>query len=642
MIPGALENLRDAVRRLWRTRRRRSGLDATPRRLVAARRRSARTRSRIPKSASWGPPKSAPPESRRRLRQKAGRAAPKISRSSPTARANITAYLRKVAGRATLRHPGRSAARHHSEDPFPKTMYWTGQRRHRASSVPSAGSWRCWAIEVIPFEIAGVQSGNVTQRPSQAGRRARFPSPSKTYEQQLRENFVILSADERREKIEDGIAALDVSSSPTPTLLETLVYLTEFPTPIPGNFDPQFLELPEEVLITVMRHHQKYFSVEDADGKLAPQFVAVTNTNGDPEGLVRHGNERVLRARFNDARFFWEPISSKKLADRVADLANVTFQAKLGSLSREDRAHRGAGEANSAAMTHAAARRAAVPSAISPPNWSRSSPNCRASSADSTRARRANRKQSGSAIYDHYKPVSMEDSIPRTPSRPDGFDRRQARHAARLLPRRPDPHRLAKIRSRCAAPRRASSRFWSKASCASARRAARRRSAAARVLRSIASSYYFREVRGFQYDEVNAVWPPAGTICRRRSAPACGCSTSARRRISSRWPPASNASRTSCGRPNSNRAAASTPHLLEAGPEAGSVRRVSQRVAGAVRSNTGRLEHRLAAPKVDLFFDKVLVNAPDPAVRQNRLALLHSLLTEFSTIADFSEIVTNS
>ncbi len=80
-----------------------------------------------------------------------------------------------------------------------------------------------------------------------------------------------------------------------------------------------------------MRHHQKYFSVESAPGKLAPHFVAVMNTSGDPEGLVKRGNERVLKARFNDARFFWDVDQHKKLADRVADLSHVTFQAKLGS-----------------------------------------------------------------------------------------------------------------------------------------------------------------------------------------------------------------------------------------------------------------------------------------------------------------------
>src|SRR5438132_6016856 len=80
-----------------------------------------------------------------------------------------------------------------------------------------------------------------------------------------------------------------------------------------------------------MKHHEKYFSVEDKQGNLATHFIAVMNTSDDPEGLVRRGNERVLRARFNDARFFWETDQHKSLADRVADLAKVTFQAKLGS-----------------------------------------------------------------------------------------------------------------------------------------------------------------------------------------------------------------------------------------------------------------------------------------------------------------------
>ena len=80
-----------------------------------------------------------------------------------------------------------------------------------------------------------------------------------------------------------------------------------------------------------MRHHQRYFSVDAGNGKLAPEFVAVMNTNSDPEGLVRTGNERVLRARFNDARFFWDVDLRSKLSDRLDDLKNVTFQAKLGS-----------------------------------------------------------------------------------------------------------------------------------------------------------------------------------------------------------------------------------------------------------------------------------------------------------------------
>src|SRR6202030_3727065 len=97
-------------------------------------------------------------------------------------------------------------------------------------------------------------------------------------------------------------------------LLKTLVNLTEWPTPITGSFDPEFLDLPQEVLTTGRGHHQKYFSVDGPDRSLAPQFVAVTNTDGDPDGLIRLGNERVLRARFNDARFFWNVDQKKKLS----------------------------------------------------------------------------------------------------------------------------------------------------------------------------------------------------------------------------------------------------------------------------------------------------------------------------------------
>src|SRR5262249_31124856 len=93
----------------------------------------------------------------------------------------------------------------------------------------------------------------------------------------------------------------------------------------------EFLSLPDEVLVTVMRDHQKYFALEDSEGKLLPHFLAVLNTDGDPDGLIRHGNERVLRARFNDARFFWQTDQKTSLRDRVSTLKAVTFQKDLGS-----------------------------------------------------------------------------------------------------------------------------------------------------------------------------------------------------------------------------------------------------------------------------------------------------------------------
>ena len=215
-------------------------------------------------------------------------------------------------------------------------------------------------------------------------------------------------------------------------LLDTVVNLTEAPSVILGNFETEFLALPEEVLVTVMRDHQKYFAVEDANGKLAPHFLAVLNTVTDAEGeaIVRHGNERVLRARFNDARFFWNTDQKLTLKDRVAMLKSVTFQKELGSYYDKAIRTQHLGSLHQRRRLRVLSRAPpgwstkprSWPSAISPPSWSRSSPSSRASSAASTSSTRpsawnsprARPTPSAQAIYDQYKPASMEDEVPRS------------------------------------------------------------------------------------------------------------------------------------------------------------------------------------------------------------------------------------
>ena len=117
------------------------------------------------------------------------------------------------------------------------------------------------------------------------------------------------------------------------SLIETVTHLTEWPSVVLGSFDPAYLRLPEEVLVTVMRDHQKYFALEGADGRLLPHFLAVLNTETDAAGeaVIRHGNERVLRARFNDAQFFWDFDAKTPMEARTALLEKVTFQKDLGS-----------------------------------------------------------------------------------------------------------------------------------------------------------------------------------------------------------------------------------------------------------------------------------------------------------------------
>ena len=191
---------------------------------------------------------------------------------------------------------------------WPKNMYWQKSSERFVRPV----RWIVAMIdgEVIPLEFDGIRAGNTSRgHRILADRSVSIPRAGEAYVAALSEARV-LSRFEREKQIRK---TLDAATRKVPgarwredkELLDTVVNLTEFPTAILGNFDPQFLELPEEVLVTVMRDHQKYFAVEDANGKLAAHFLAVLNTDGDANGTIQHGNERVLRARFNDARFFW-------------------------------------------------------------------------------------------------------------------------------------------------------------------------------------------------------------------------------------------------------------------------------------------------------------------------------------------------
>ncbi len=280
-----------------------------------------------------GPPKSAGQGAAAGFAKKLGIPVDTLSTSS-TAKGEYFAATRKITGRTSSEILAAGLPDLILKIQWPKAMFWVGGKNGPRFIRPIRWLVALLGEQVVPFEVAGVHTGAITRGHRKLGA-ASIPVTVDTYRQQLASNGVILSADERRGKIEREIAALLDSSGlrvrRDPELLETLVYITELPTPILGSFDQQYLELPSEVLVTVMRHHQKYFSVEDAAGQLAPRFIAVMNTDADPEGLVRRGNERVLRARFNDARFFWEMDQHKPLAARVADLANVTFQAKLGS-----------------------------------------------------------------------------------------------------------------------------------------------------------------------------------------------------------------------------------------------------------------------------------------------------------------------
>ncbi|MBV9341938.1 MAG: glycine--tRNA ligase subunit beta, partial [Acidobacteria bacterium] len=217
---------------------------------------------------------------------------------------------------------------------WPKSMYWHKPSERFVRPV----RWLVVMLDdrVVPLEFAGVRSSNESRghRILAAGR-LQIPAAGAPYIEALRAARV-LGQVERERQIRNGLdkatRGLDGARwREDNALLDTVVNLTEWPSVILGSFDREFLALPEEVLVTVMRDHQKYFAIEDAKGRLLPNFLAILNAEGDPQGLIRHGNERVLRARFNDARFFWQTDQKHSLRERVSWLKSVTFQKDLGS-----------------------------------------------------------------------------------------------------------------------------------------------------------------------------------------------------------------------------------------------------------------------------------------------------------------------
>jgi len=315
---------------------------------------------------------------------------------------------------------------------WPKSMYW----RRRGEVFVRPVRWLVAMLDeqVVPLELFGIVAGKISRGHRIIGSEAVTISKPSTYVEALRDAKV-LGAAEREQVIR---RALDAATRTIPgarwredkPLLATVVNLTEFPSAILGSFDPEFLELPEEVLVTVMRDHQKYFAIEDANGKLLPHFLAVLNTASDSDGLIRHGNERVLRARFNDARFFWKTDQKQTLRDRVELLKHVTFQKDLGSYydktlrvqrfaSWLSETVRQSGMAIRPGVVHKAALLAKTDlttelvKEFTELQGIIGGLYAQVQQLDDGLKPDA-QEEIAKAIYDHYKPESMEDDVPRT------------------------------------------------------------------------------------------------------------------------------------------------------------------------------------------------------------------------------------
>lgn len=230
-----------------------------------------------------------------------------------------------------------------SELKFGRSMRWNSTGI--AFSRPIRWLVATFGSAIIPFSYAGLPSGNITRGLRPYGSLPHACADAMAYHAHLRKQGILLDYDERQRAIVQQINALAAEVGgrvpDDPGLLDEVTNLIEAPTALRGTFEESRLALPREVLVTVMRKHQRYFPVEDSDGKLMPYFITVRNGDGEHLDTVTHGNEHVLRARFSDADFFYRDDVQTPLADFLPRLGTLTFEEHLGSML--DKNHRVAG-----------------------------------------------------------------------------------------------------------------------------------------------------------------------------------------------------------------------------------------------------------------------------------------------------------
>jgi glycyl-tRNA synthetase beta chain len=549
-----------------------------------------------------------------------------------------------------------------------KNMYW---REGKPERFVRPVRWIVALLnsEVVPLEIAGIVAGNTSHgHRILNGKTPSIIDHAKNYAEKLRAAKVVVNVAERRQIIRKALDAATRTVARArwredDPLVETVVHLTEWPSVVLGNFESEYLALPEEVLVTVMRDHQKYFAVEDADGKLAPYFLAVLNTETDEEGMeiIRHGNERELRARFKDARFFWDFDQKKPLTARLESLKHVTFQKELGSYHWKTESNLAVARALAATVKAGgvAFDEAALFKAVELAKTDLTTElvkeftelqgiigglYARAQGLGETSAR---------AIYDQYTPASIEDPIPATV---EGqllglADRIQTIEAMFAIGNAPtgskDPFALRRAANGIVKILAESDLPLTLSGVLDAADGEGTNLEQLNAFLRERLHFYLKDVRGFAYDVVNAV-VAAGADDVRDAIARAEALTAARESadfaaISAAFKRIKNILRqaeekqfvigSATGVVLAHEAARLAADAAALAPQVAKLR--EQRAYGEALALIATLR-----PVVDTFFDKVMVLDPDPAVRGANLGMIEGVLRGFSGIADFSEIVT--
>jgi glycyl-tRNA synthetase beta chain len=558
-----------------------------------------------------------------------------------------------------------------------KNMYWRAGRPERFVR-PVRWMVALLGGESVPVEFGGYVAANVTY-----GHRVVFGDTAIAlhapgeYKGALLKGFVVADVEVRRQRVRK---ALDKVARTVEGLrwredlglVDKLTHLTEWPSVVLGGFEPEFLTLPEEVLVTVMRDHQNYFALEDKGGKLAPHFLAVLNTETDAAGeaVIRHGNERVLRARFNDARFFWEFDQRVSLSERTELLKNVTFQKDLGSYAAKSGRVRkvasvlaGVVLARGCDLNPVALDEAAVLAKTDLTTELVKEFTELQGVVGGLYARAQGYSAAVSdAIYDQYNPESMEDSVPRTVEGAvlaiaDKADTIAGMFGLGLEPTgSKDPFALRRAANGIVKTLAESGVELPLTLGEVAGAACGQNEALAAKVRGFLVErveFYLREAKGQAYDVVKAVLAAGADDV--RDAVARAEAVTAVRGASS-GDTGDFAAVSAAFKRMKNILSQAGEKGIAAGPVVDSVlltettekalAKRSAELAGRVAGLREAKNYKVALeeiatlrPQVDAFFDAVMVMAPDAAVRANRLALLERVLGDFSGIADFSEIV---
>jgi glycyl-tRNA synthetase beta chain len=557
---------------------------------------------------------------------------------------------------------------------WPRTMTWTGLDGARFIRPIR---WLVGVLDGKPvkFVFGGLTAGDTTRGHRFLGKPDIRVRDFADYEKKLHANGVIVRPSERVEIITRELAAHAKRAGyrvhEDDGLLLLVSYLNEFPHVIEGAFDPSFLNLPDEILITVMRDHQKYFAVEKRGGELVPNFLAVINMARDAKGLVRAGHERVLKARFADARFFWESDQKRRLADNLTKLEKVTYESRLGSY--RDKVERMRAIARwlteqwfnlGIVQAHVADadRAAELAKCDLVTEMVREFTELQGIVGGLYSRAQGESDEVADAVYDHYRPVGLDDPVPRNitgcaVALADKFDSIAGCLSVGVVPTgSSDPYALrraglgiVKIILDKKLPVSLSLAIHAAAKALHTHPPKKNvsHSMEAQILDFIheRAKFVFRERSGYAYDEVNAVFRAdandlvdvekrlraLGVIRKSKNFEPLAVSFKRIRKILEK-------ANLPAETPPVN------PELFQSQEEKNlhaAVRKAAAKVSEDKRA--GRFQEALEEiaglrKVVDTFFEKVMVMVDDGAVRTNRLALLSELLREFTTIADFSEL----